>query len=321
MAAPVLALDIGGTKLAAGVVTPAGEVVAEERGQTDPASTPTEILEVLFELSKKSVERTDTRWGELKVLGVSFGGPVDYPSGKTVTCHHLVGWEGVPLRDQAAERSGMVVVVDNDANAAALGETIFGAARGCQHVLYLTVSTGIGAGLVLDGRVHRGANSMAGEIGHVSVAPDGPLCTCGRVGCLEAVAAGPSIARAARDALEAGEASALQDIPRDRLTAKHVAEVAKSDALAARIMAQAGEYLGRGVAGVVNLVNPEIVVIGGGVSEAGEVLLEPVREAVRRHAVPESGRRLRIAVGELKARGGLLGAAALALREYPRLDT
>ena len=321
MAAPVLALDIGGTKLAAGVVTPSGEIVAEQREQTDPTSSPAEILEVLLALSKKSIERAETRWGELKAVGVSFGGPVDYPAGRTVTCHHLAGWEGVPLRDQVAERAGVPAVIDNDANAAALGETMFGAARGCEHVLYLTVSTGIGAGLVLDGRLHRGADSMAGEIGHVLVAPDGPLCTCGRAGCLEAVAAGPGIARAAREALETGEASVLQEVPRDRLTAKHVAEAAKSDALAARIMVQAGEYLGRGIAGAVNLINPQIVVIGGGVSEAGEVLLKPVREAVRRYAVPESARGLRIVAGELKARGGLLGAAALALQECPPLNT
>lgn len=156
---------------------------------------------------------------------------------------------------------------------------------------------------------------MAGEIGHTLVAPDGPECTCGRRGCLEAVAAGPAIARAAREALGSGEPSALQEVAPEELTAKHVAEAAASDALAARIMAQAGEYLGLGISGAVNLINPQIVVIGGGVAEAGEVLLGPVRDSVQRHAVPESVRGLRLAAGELRERGGLLGAAALALTE------
>jgi len=323
VAAPVLALDIGGTKLAAGVIAPTGEALGEDRDTTDPAASPAEILEALFELGEASIGRAGVKWRELGAVGVSFGGPVDYPQGRTVTCHHLPGWEGVPLRDWVAERAGLPVVMDNDANAAALGEATFGAARGCEHVLYLTVSTGIGGGLVLGGRVYRGANSMAGEIGHTLVAPDGPECTCGRRGCLEAVAAGPGIARAAREAIESGEASALQDVPAEELTAKHVAEAAPSDALAARVMAQAGEYLGLGISAAVNLINPQIVVIGGGVAEAGEILLGPVRESVQRHAVPESVRDLRIATGELRERGGLLGAAALALTEttQPRSAT
>jgi glucokinase len=315
VAAPVLALDIGGTKLAAGVIAPTGEALGEEREATNPAASPAEILEALFELSETSIDRAGAKWRDLGAVGVSFGGPVDYPQGRTVTCHHLPGWEAVPLRDLVSERAGLPVVMDNDANAAALGEATFGAARGCEHVLYLTVSTGIGGGLVLGGRVYRGANSMAGEIGHTLVAPDGPECTCGRRGCLEAVAAGPGIARAAREALAAGEPSALQDIPQREITAKHVAEAAASDALAARVMAQAGECLGLGIAGAVNLINPQIVVIGGGVAEAGEVLLAPVRESVRQHAVAESVRDLRIVAGELRERGGLLGAAALALTE------
>ena len=315
MAAPALALDIGGTKLAAGVVTPAGEVLGEGREATDPASSPERVLDALFELSEIAIQQSGTGWRELEAVGVSFGGPVDFPAGRTVRCHHLPGWEGVALRDLVAAWAGLPAVMDNDANAAALGETAFGAARGCEHVLYLTVSTGIGGGLVLGGRIYRGANSAAGEIGHTLVAPGGPECTCGRRGCLEAVASGPGIARAAREALEAGEASTLGKIPREELTARHVAEAAKSDSLAARIMQQAGEYLGVGIAAAVNLMNPEMVVIGGGVSEAGDVLLGPVRESVRRQAVPESVRHLRIAAGELRERGGLLGAAALALRE------
>jgi glucokinase len=311
----VLALDIGGTKLAVGVVNDAGEVLTDAMEPTGEAPSAEAVVEKLLRMSRDAVGRSSVAWEEMSAVGVSFGGPVDFPSGNTVTCHHLPGWERYPLRDLVAARSGLPTIVDNDANAAALGEATFGAARGCPHVLYLTVSTGIGGGVIVSGRVHRGATSMAGEIGHTLVAPDGPVCTCGRRGCLEAVAAGPAIAAAARRALDAGERSVLAAIPRAALTAKEVAEAATEDALAARIMAEAAEYLGVAIAGAVNLLNPNIVVIGGGVSGAGEVLFRPLRESVARYAVAESVRDLRIEPGALGQRGALLGAAALALTE------
>ncbi len=296
MPAPVVALDIGGTKLAAGVISPAGQVLAEEVAPTESSSRPPEIIEALFGLSERAVGRAAAGRRELVGVGVSFGGPVDFPKGRVVTCHHLPGWEGVLLRDLIAERTGLRTVMDNDANAAALGEATFGAGRDHRYVLYVTVSTGIGGGLVFNRKVYRGARSMAGEIGHTFVAAEGARCACGRIGCLEAVASGPAIARAAGEALDAGEASILQAVPRGELTARHVAEAAKADPLAARIMEKAGEHLGLAIAGAVNLLNPDIVVIGGGVSQAGEVLLRPLREAVRRYGAAEAVRDLAIVV-------------------------
>jgi glucokinase len=308
---PVLALDLGGTKLAAGVITPEGRLLAEATGPTEAAALPAEVLALQFALAERALEEAGLAYRDLSGVGVSFGGPVDFPSGKTVTCHHLIGWENLPLRDLIAARTGLPTVMDNDANAAALGETVFGAAKGCEHVLYVTVSTGIGAGLVLNGTLHRGANSMAGELGHTLVAPRGPECTCGRRGCLEAVAAGPAIALAARKALAKGEASAMRAFKPKEITARHVAEAASDDPLAAAIMEQAGEYLGLAIAGAVNLVNPEMVVIGGGVSQAGECLLKPLRKAVKRNAVPESVHDLRIVPAALGLRSALFGAGAL----------
>jgi len=308
---PVLALDIGGTKLAVGLLTADGEVLSSVMVPTEPTATPEEVLATLSAMSETAVREARVRWSDLRGVGVSFGGPVDFPSGTTVTCHHLPGWEGVPLRDLVSQQTNLPVVMDNDANAAALGEAVFGAARGCEHVLYVTVSTGIGAGLVLNGRVHRGANSMAGELGHTLIVPDGPECSCGRRGCLEAVAAGPAIARAAREALAGDEPSLLRSLA--ELTAKDVAEAAPTDALAARVIAQAGAHLGLALAGAVNLVNPEIVVIGGGVSQAGDCLFTPLRKTVQRHAVPESTRDLRIVPAALGAQSALFGAAALGL--------
>jgi glucokinase len=315
VSAVVLAMDIGGTKLASGVVSESGGVLGESVRLTDPDSQPAEIIETLFALAEAAISAADTGWQSLTALGVSFGGPVDFLAGTTVTCHHLPGWDGVALRDLLAERSGLPTVMDNDANAAGLGEVVFGAARGTAHALYVTVSTGIGAGLVLGGRLYRGATGMAGELGHILVARGGPRCACGRRGCLEAVASGPAIARLARESLESGADSALQAVPLPDLTAQHVAEAAGHDKLAARVMAQAGEYLGVAIASAVNLVNPQVVVIGGGVSQAGEVLLRPLHDAVQRHAAPGSLKGLRVLRGQLGRRGGMFGAAALALRE------
>jgi len=315
MEKPFLVLDIGGSKLAAGVITPAGSLLAEGTVGTDRTARPNEVVDALLRLAEDVLADQGAAYGDFAALGISFGGPVEYQSGTVITCHHLSGWEGVRLRELLAERTGLPAVMDNDANAAALGETVFGAARGCEHVLYVTVSTGIGAGLVLGGRVHRGANSMAGELGHTHLVPYGPRCTCGRLGCLESVAAGWAIARDVRLALDGGAQSALRSVPRAELSARHVAEMAQTDELAARVMSDVGEYLGLGLARAVNLVNPEIVVIGGGLAQAGEVLLGPVRRSFARFVMPETADGLRIVVGELAPRSGLYGAAALALRE------
>jgi len=312
---PVLALDLGGTKLAAGVLSPAGEVLAEETAATDAAGSPAEITEALLAVGLRSVAAADLSLEGLGGVGISYGGPVNYPEQTVVTCHHLAGWEGVPLSRIVQERTGRPVVMDNDANAAALGETVFGAGRGCRHVLYVTVSTGIGGGLVLDGRVHRGLNSMAGEIGHTELVPYGPRCTCGRLGCLESVAAGWAIARDARAALEGGADSALRSLLPEELTAKAIAEMAPHDTLARRLMDRAGEYLGLGIARAANVISPEIVVIGGGISQSGEVIMAPLRRAVERVLMPEVGRGLRVVAGALSPRWGLFGGAALAFEE------
>ncbi len=314
---PVLALDIGGTKLAVGAVSRAGEVLAEVKRPTDASAPPTAILDSLLAMSREAVHRAGLSLSALSAAGVAFGGPMDYPRGLAVTCHHLPGWEGFPIREAVAEKTGLPAFVDNDANAAALGETAFGAARGLSHVLYLTVSTGIGGGVILGGRVHRGANSLAGEIGHTIVLPDGPPCTCGKRGCLEAVASGPAIARAAREALARGEESALSALPPKEITARHIAEAADRDPLARKILTAAGRHLGTAVAAAANLLNPQMVVIGGGVSQSGEVLFSAIRSAVSEAAVTEIARGLRIAPGALGPRSALLGAAALALSETP----
>jgi len=307
-----MALDIGGTKLAVGLVTRSGQVLARQRQETDRSAAPSEIMDALESMARDV--RQDAP-GPLDAIGISYGGPVDYYSGVTVTCHHLDGWEGIPLRDEIERRLAAPAFMDNDANAAALAEAMFGAGKGHDYLLYLTVSSGIGGGIIAGGRVYRGATGMAGEIGHMTVLPGGPLCTCGRCGCLEALASGWSIARRAREAIAAGETESrlARMEAHEPLTAQAVAAAAAAgDALASRIMNETAEFLALGIGAAVNLLNPTLVVIGGGVSKAGAVLFDPLRARLSCYTLNANCRAVSVAPAALGDDVGLLGGAALA---------
>jgi len=308
----ILALDFGGTKLAAAAVEPGKRSFRARASVPSPpdksAETDREIMLALAE---------EVLGGKRPAaVGVSFGGPVR--EGVVLLSHHVPDWEDFPLAEWLRERFGVPVAVENDANAAALGEWRYGAGRGTRHFLYVTVSTGIGGGIVIGGELYRGADGLAGEIGHIVVDPDGPRCTCGRRGCLEALAAGPAIARRARELLashhRSGEGRIVLELVRgdpERITAREVAAAAvRGDPLAAEILREAGEALGFGLAQAITLLNPERIALGGGVVKAGEPLLRPVREAAERYAFP--GARVNLTVADLGDDAPLWGAAALA---------
>ncbi len=244
--------------------------------------------------------------------------------------HHVPGWEEVPLRDQLQAEFGVPAAVDNDANVAALGEWRFGVGQGAESLLYVTISTGIGGGWVLGGRIWGGADGMAGEIGHMVVRPDGALCDCGRRGCLEAEACGRAIARAARMWLEAGNwkletgwtaraagvetdstlLTLINDNP-DAITAQLVAQAAESgDALAGSVLDDAARMLGLGLSAAISLMNPERVVLGGGVTKAGERWWQIVRATAHDHVLPQA--RADIVPAALGDDAPLWGAVALA---------
>lgn len=231
---------------------------------------------------------------------------MDYSCQRTLLSHHGVGWEDFPLVERIAARWGHPVAMENDANAAALGEARFGAGRGYHTILYVTVSTGIGAGIVVEDKLYRGSRGLSGEIGHTIVLPDGPRCPCGKRGCLEAVAAGPSIARAYAE--RAGLAT-------DGFGAEQVFQrAAAGEAPARTVLDNAIRLLGIGLANAINLLDPDIVVIGGGVSRAGDALFVPLREAVRSVCAPSPPGAVPIVPGELDDTGGVLGAVALVAR-------
>jgi glucokinase len=210
---------------------------------------------------------------------------------------------------------GCPVALSNDAEVGALGEWAFGAGRGEANLAYIKVGTGIGAGLLLDGHVYRGATGSAGEIGHLTMEENGPLCNCGNSGCLEALAGGQAIARQAREAVRSGQRTLLAGMgPAESLTAYDVAVAARrGDLVAQRIVADAGRYLGVALAGLVNLFNPSMVVVGGGVAQTGDLFLQPIREAVTRRSLPAAARTVRITTAMLGSKSSSLGAVVEAL--------
>jgi len=312
----LLALDFGGTKLTAGLAA-AGERhwLAHRRVPAPPGSNAQSDREIMMALVQDMLAIAEL---SLAAVGVSFGGPVDATWGVVLLSHHVPGWENVPLRQWLETRLGVPVAVDNDANAGALGEWRFGAGQGCDSMLYVTVSTGIGGGWIVNGRPYRGADGMAGEIGHIVIQPEGPKCICGRRGCLEALAAGPAIARRARECLAESPAAgqALRALVGDdvsAVTARHVSQAAAAgDELAQQVLDEAALALGQGIGSAITLMNPQRVVVGGGVAKSGPRYFEVARAVARANVLP--GMTVDIVPAALGDDAPLWGAVALASR-------
>jgi glucokinase len=307
-----IGIDIGGTKVLAGVVDPAGQVLTRQRRQTDGRSAAA-VEDTIVEMVNGLVDRYD-----VAAVGIGAAGFVDASRSVVLFAPHLA-WRNEPLREAVMGRIGMPVVVDNDANAAALAESRFGAGVGHRYVLCLTLGTGVGGALVIDNRVFRGANGMAGEVGHIQVVPDGHRCQCGNRGCLEQYASGNALVREARELVVAGSPVAqtlrgLAGPDAAALTGPLVTQAARDgDPLATELLADVGRWLGVGLAGMTAAFDPSCIVVGGGVSEAGDLLLEPAREAFSRQLV---GRGYRpeppLLPAALGADAGFIGAADMA---------
>jgi glucokinase len=299
--APVLGLDIGGTKLAAGVVDAAGAVHSFVVVPTERDEGVDSVLGRLWALGRRAVAESGLGWDEVGAVGIGCGGPLDAAAGLLIAPPHLPAFTNVPISALAAEQYERPVTLENDATAAAAGEHRWGAGRGTDNMVYLTVSTGVGGGVVLDGRLFRGSTGNGGELGHVTVDWRGRPCRgCGRLGCLEAYVSGTSIAERAR---EAGL---------DVATAEDVARLAADgEPTAGRVWDETTEALACGITSIVNLFEPELVVVGGGVTRSGEQLLEPVRERVAAGTMKPAGDHVRIAVSGLGDQVGVYGAAAI----------
>jgi len=305
-----VAVDIGGTHIRTAVyksnnITP----LAHERIRSygDKPGT--------FDRLVGAIETIWPGDGVVRAIGMAAPGPLDPQKGVVLTTPNIHDWIDFPLTEKISKHFGVSSYLDNDANLAALGEWKFGAGRGHHNLLYLTISTGIGGGVIVNDRLLHGHHGLAAELGHVIVLPGGPKCSCGYQGHLEALAAGPAIERYVREQLEAGKKSELRSD--GSLNAKDVAEAAdRGDALALSAFQRAGEYLGIGVASFLHTFNPSIVIIGGGVSQSGKLLFEPFEASLRSHVFnPRYLENLTITTAALGDDAGLLGALALAQME------
>src|SRR2546430_1280807 len=300
----VVGVDFGHSHLRVAVGNLAHQVLAEKSEPVDVDASAAEGFDRAEQLVGQLIEATGI--GRDKVIGVGGGvpGPTRRSSDLLGSSAILPGWGGVNPREELAVRLGMSVHVDNDANLGALGELVWGGGRGVRDLAYIKVASGVGAGLVIDGRIYRGPGGTAGEIGHITLDESGPVCRCGNRGCLETFTA-------ARYVLELLRASHGPD-----LTVPKMVQLAREgDPGCRRVIADVGRHVGMGVANLCNVLNPSRVVLGGDLAEAGELELGPMRESVARYAIPSAARQLSVVPGGLGARAEVLGALALVLSE------
>ncbi len=305
-----LGLDLGGTKVAVAV----GDDEGNLRGkavQPTPQGDGEAVLAGLLGAADAACRDAGCRLDQVKAAGVGAPGPLDLGRGIVLKAPNLPSVSGFPLREKLAEGLKVPVFMDNDANVAALGEHRLGGGRGYRDLIYITVSTGVGGGLILGGQLYRGRGA-AGEIGHLIVQIDGPLCSCGNHGCLEAVASGTAMAKAAEAELAAGEGKSSLLANGRPATGATVGEAAQAgDPLAGKLVARAGAFLGVALADLVNLLDPELILIGGGVSRLGDLLLDPARAEMAGRTL--GGRTCPVRVAALGGMVGAVGALVLAM--------
>jgi glucokinase len=310
----VLAVDLGGTKFIVAAVLSTGKIIFRKYYLTLAGGGSRAVINRLSSAISEAIAQAKLKKPELIGIGIAAAGILDTGKGIVTTSPNLPGWRNVPLRDIIAERSGLTTYLINDANAAALGEHRFGAGRGFDNLLYLTVSTGIGGGIIINGELYSGADGCAGELGHMTIEADGPQCHCGNFGCLEALASGWAVARDAMTRMNQGEKSSIIELVDGRLeniTAETVSAAAKrGDRLACDVVAKAANYLGIGLANLVNIFNPELIVIGGGLSKMGNMLLKPARKVIKGRAFQLPAQTVSIVRARLGSNAGIVGAAA-----------
>jgi glucokinase len=302
-----IGVDVGGTKIAAAVVTTEGEILNEVRY---PSAGPKERL-----LSSIARSINEVRDGfEVGGVCLAVPGTVSTEENKIIDAPNLHAIEGIPLKDELEERTGLATTVENDANAAAWGEFRFGAGSEVGHLIFITLGTGVGGGVISHGVLLRGAQGAGGEMGHITIQATGPRCGCGNHGCLEALASGTAIARRAREVASEKPGSALGRLAVERaVLGEDVAELARQgDEAAISVLHETGVWLGIGLAGFVNIFNPEVIAIGGGAARAGDLILDAARHEVHLRAMSPSRDLVEIKEATLGAESGVLGAAALA---------
>ncbi len=317
-------IDLGGTKILVLIADAAGRIVGQARVPTQASQGPEAVIARIAETTCAAVAEAKVEMTQLRAGGVSAPGPVDAISGVITDPPNLPGWHNVPLARVLSERLGVPTLLENDANCQAVAEHQFGAGRGYRHMIFVTISTGIGGGIIIENELYSGASGAAGEVGHVGVAADGPSCGAGHPGCLEAYASGTAIAARARQMIAAGQ------LPRTARLAEHNPPLSaetvylagqQGETEAMMIIESAGRYLGIGLGTMINAFNPQAIVIGGGLANMGDAILGPAVETARTRAFAQSFMDVRIVEGELGERAAALGAIAVARNRAEREQT
>jgi glucokinase len=313
---PVAAIDLGGTKIAVGLVNDGYRVLARAESPTIADEGVAGVVERLVSAVEQVTASGGLALKDLYGLSVAAAGAIDSERGIVTLSPNLPGWRDIHLRDMLNERLGVKTWLLNDAKAAALGEHRFGAGKGVSNLVHLTVGTGIGGGIIIDGRLYTGASGSAGEIGHMTIDVNGPRCPCGNTGCLEMLASGKAMVRDALARLNAEGKSLLTEMVNgdlDRITAREIGLAAEhGDSLASDVISRAASYLAVGMVNLANIFNPEMIIVGGGIANLGDRLLDPARRLVKERAFPVASAAVRIVLARLGNDAGLLGAAYFA---------
>lgn len=310
-----IGIDVGGTNVKIALVDDKGKIIYSNSVPTYAQMGYEYTVNNIKQAIKDLMKETNTKPTDIQGIGFDFPGQVDYKTGVVKLAPNIPGWVNVPIAKMIEDEFHIPTRIDNDVRCAALGELKFGAGKGCENFVCITVGTGIGSGLVINGKLVRGAANAAGEIGHIKLQmQDGPICGCGDTGCLEAFASGPSIVAMAQEYLKGGKSTKFREMAGSdgEITPYIVAKAAEAgDPVAKRIFEITGYYIGMGLVSVINLLNPEKVIIGGGVAEAGDLLLEPIRKTIKERAMVIAGNSVEIVPAELGNSAGVIGASML----------
>ena len=307
-----IGIDVGGTNVKIALVDDKGSILYSN-------SVPTRA-EMGYEYTVNNIKQairdlmSETKVTNIEGIGFDFPGQIDYKNGIVRLAPNIPGWVNIPIAKIIEDEFKIPTRIDNDVHCAALGELNFGAGKGCENFICMTVGTGIGSGIVINGKLVRGASNAAGELGHIKLQMhEGPLCGCGDHGCLEAFASGPSIVAMAEEYILGGKSTKFRELASGgEITPFIVAEAAKQgDPVARRIFVRIGEYIGFGLSSVVNLLNPEKIIIGGGVADAGDILLDPIKETIKKRAMVVAGSAVEIVPAKLGNTAGVIGASLL----------
>ena len=311
-----IGIDVGGTNVKIALVDENGKIIYSNSVPTYAKMGYEYTVNNIKQAIKDLMNETETQPKDIQGIGFDFPGQVDYKTGVVKLAPNIPGWVNVPIAQMIEEEFHIPTKIDNDVRCAALGEMLFGAGRGCENFVCITVGTGIGSGLVVNGQIVRGASNAAGELGHIKLQmKDGPICGCGDTGCLEAFASGPSIVAMAQDYIKGGKSTKFREMAAaegGEITPYMVAKAAEAgDPVAKRIFEIVGEYIGIGLTSVINLLNPEKVIIGGGVAEAGDLLFNPIRKTIKERAMVVAGEAVEIVPAQLGNSAGVIGASML----------